>query len=419
MRLSISRTLLLIYAAITILSVIAIGIATEWVKERSVENLALSESRRNAELAFQNLYSVMRKGWSKAEIVELVERMNSTVPDIHVSVYRSQAVADLYGDIDSDRQIRQTDPLIAEVMTNGQERLENLGSSLRYVYPVLTTEECLGCHSNATLGAVNGVIDIRFPTDSLKVPLNFTLNTVIYVFAVSVSLLLVLVLLKVRFLVALPISNLATHIEEILVSGDLTRRISERAARWLVEVKSLTENFNLLMSELQASRDALVQQSTTDSLTHLANRHRFDEEFPKELERARRHRENMAVIMIDLDGFKPVNDTYGHGVGDQILQEVATALTHTARASDTVARLGGDEFAVLVPKTSREGVGLFASRLSKAISSASVTVSGHPVSVGSSMGIALYPEHGETPEQLLGCADTAMYADKRQRKAAR
>ena len=419
MRLSISRTLLAIYLVIAILSVGAIGIATHWVKERSVATLALSESRRNATLIFQNLYSVMRKGWSKAEISELVDRMNSTVPDIHVGVYRSRAVADLFGEIDSDRQMRETDPVIAEVLASGQEKLVNLGSTIRYVYPVVVSEECLSCHSNVSLGAVNGVIDIQFPTENLKVPLNFTLNTMIYVFSVSVTILLVLVLLKIRFLVAQPISSLTRHIEEIIVSGDLSRRISERASQWLIEVRSLTDNFNRLMGELQGSRDALVQQSTTDALTGLANRRRFDEEFPREIERARRHGLPLAVIMIDLDGFKPVNDTHGHGVGDQLLATVAVALESQARANDLVVRLGGDEFAVLAPDTSPEGVSLFASRLEAAVKRVRIEVPDGEVSVGASMGIALYPQNGMTPEALLSQADEAMYADKKRRKAGR
>ena len=419
MRLSISRTLLAIYLVIAILSVGAIGIATHWVKERSVATLALSESRRNATLIFQNLYSVMRKGWSKAEISELVDRMNSTVPDIHVEVYRSRAVADLFGEIDSDRQMRETDPVIAEVLASGQEKLVNLGSTIRYVYPVVVSEECLSCHSNVSLGAVNGVIDIQFPTENLKVPLNFTLNTMIYVFSVSVTILLVLVLLKIRFLVAQPISSLTRHIEEIIVSGDLSRRISERASQWLIEVRSLTDNFNRLMGELQGSRDALVQQSTTDALTGLANRRRFDEEFPREIERARRHGLPLAVIMIDLDGFKPVNDTHGHGVGDQLLATVAVALESQARANDLVVRLGGDEFAVLAPDTSPEGVSLFASRLEAAVKRVRIEVPDGEVSVGASMGIALYPQNGMTPEALLSQADEATYADKKRRKAGR
>jgi len=419
MRLSISRTLLAIYLVIAILSVGAIGIATHWVKERSVATLALSESRRNATLIFQNLYSVMRKGWSKAEISELVDRMNSTVPDIHVEVYRSRAVADLFGEIDSDRQMRETDPVIAEVLASGQEKLVNLGSTIRYVYPVVVSEDCLSCHSNVSLGAVNGVIDIQFPTENLKVPLNFTLNTMIYVFSVSVTILLVLVLLKIRFLVAQPISSLTRHIEEIIVSGDLSRRISERASQWLIEVRSLTDNFNRLMGELQGSRDALVQQSTTDALTGLANRRRFDEEFPREIERARRHGLPLAVIMIDLDGFKPVNDTHGHGVGDQLLATVAVALESQARANDLVVRLGGDEFAVLAPDTSPEGVSLFASRLEAAVKRVRIEVPDGEVSVGASMGIALYPQNGMTPEALLSQADEAMYADKKRRKAGR
>jgi len=420
MRLTISRTLLLIYLGIAILSVISVGIATSWVKERSVASLALSESRRNAELVFQNLYSVMRKGWSKAEIAELVQRMNSTVPDIHVGVFRSPAVARQYGEIEQDRLIRQSDAAIMQVMASGKELLQVEGPNLRYVYPVLVTEECQGCHADTPIGAVNGVIDISFPTDSLKVPLNFTLNTLIYVFAVLVTLMLVVVLLKVRYLIAMPISGLAQHIEEILVSGDLSRRVVERASRWLIEVNSLTLNFNRLMEELQGSRDELVRQSTTDPLTGLSNRLRFGAELPRELDRARRHQLTAAVIMIDLDGFKPINDTYGHGAGDLVLVAVAEAMRRHSRTTDLPARLGGDEFAVLVPEATPDGVKLYAERLRDAIAAATVTLpDGEEIGVGASIGVALFPEDGDNVKILLEQADQGMYEDKKLRKAGR
>jgi diguanylate cyclase (GGDEF)-like protein len=419
MQLSISRTLLVIYAGIALLSVVAVGVVAGWVKDRSVATLALSESRRNAELVFQNLYSVMRKGWTKDEISELIERMNTTVPDIQVGIVRSQQVADAFGEIEGDRKIRLTDPIIADVMAKGHDRLEIMGDKLRYIYPVLVGAECQTCHFNAAIGSVNGVIDITFPTDRLRIPLNFTLNTVIYAFVFMAGLLLLIVLLKVRFLVARPISRLAMHIEHIIISGDLSRRVSGRSFQWLREVRSLADNFNTLMDELESSRASLVALSKTDALTGLANRVRFAEELEREIERARRHRHNLAVIMIDLDGFKPINDRYGHAAGDLMLKQVAEALGGKVRFNDLVARLGGDEFVVLVPETSAEGVHALAAKLAGAIATASVQVSGAVVAVGASLGIALFPDHADSPAQLLAHADAAMYADKRQRKSGR
>jgi diguanylate cyclase (GGDEF)-like protein len=417
MQLSISRTLVVIYVAIAVVSFAAIGLVSSWVQERSVATIAASESRRNAELIFQNLYSVMRKGWSKAEITELVSRMNDAIPDIRVAIYRSQQVADAFGEIESDRTIRTSDPEIAATIMTGQERLITMGETPRYIYPVRVGPECRDCHVNAVLGSINGVIDIRFPTNRLRVPLEFTLNSVTWAFIAVIGAIFVLVLLKVRFLVARPITDLARHIDGIVVSGDLSRRVAGRSFQWLSEVRSLAHNFNRLMEELESSRTALVELSTTDPLTGLANRRRFSEALSAEVERSQRYGHGFALIMIDLDGFKPINDRWGHAAGDLVLKAVAGALTVAVRANDLPARLGGDEFIILSPETSAEGARTLADKLTLAIAALRVQAVNAELTVGASVGVALFPDQGRTAGELLARADAAMYADKSSRKS--
>ncbi|CAA7613200.1 GGDEF domain-containing protein [Magnetospirillum sp. UT-4] len=417
-QLSISRTLLVIYAAIAVISFVAVGLVAGWVKERSMNTLAAAESRRNAELVFQNLYSVMRKGWTKDEITELVARMNAAVPDMRVAVYRSRQVAEAFGDVEADRIARDSDPVIARAMASGGEELVLMGDTLRYVYPVVVGADCIECHAGTRVGSVNGVIDIRFPVDRLKVPLEFTLSTVTYAFSAVIFLLFVLVLLKVRLLIARPIIDLAHHIEGIMHSGDLGSRVGNKPFHWLHEVRSLAHNFNRLMGELETSRNALIEQSVTDPLTGLANRRRFADVLGHEFERARRHGHELALIMVDLDGFKPVNDKYGHAVGDAVLKRVAEIIAGHVRVTDLAVRAGGDEFVVLAPETTAEGARALAEKLAEAIRNARIEAEGATVSVGASIGVACFPVDGVEPGDLFATADAAMYADKRARKAA-
>ena len=419
MQLSIARTLVVIYVAIAVLSSTAIGMVSAWVQERSVTTIATTESRRNAELIFQNLYSVMRKGWTKDEISELVVRMNQAIPDIQVGLVRSQQVADSFGEIAADRKIRMTDRDVAEVMASGRERLLNLGDTLRYIYPVKVVAECRECHVEAALGSVNGVIDISFPINRLRVPLEFTLSSVTWAFVAVIISIFVLVLLKVRYLVARPITHLARHIDGIVQSGDLGRRVGGRSFQWLSEVRSLAHNFNRLMEDLESSRRALVEQSTTDALTGLANRRRFSEVLSAEITRGQRYGHPFGVIMIDLDGFKPVNDRHGHAAGDLVLHEVARVLRENVRANDLVARIGGDEFVVVLPETGAPGVESLREKLAQEIASLTVDLGDVTLVVGASLGAANYPAHGDAAATLLAAADAAMYAEKSRHRPRR
>ncbi|MGH8452943.1 MAG: putative bifunctional diguanylate cyclase/phosphodiesterase, partial [Nevskiales bacterium] len=131
------------------------------------------------------------------------------------------------------------------------------------------------------------------------------------------------------------------------------------------------------------------------------------------IEQARRQQAQVAVCYIDLDGFKPVNDSFGHSVGDMLLKAVAEELRQATRTGDTIARLGGDEFAVVMAPS--QSGRLEAQQISQRIIDrihAIATVSGHPVRIGASIGIAILPDHADALEQLLHHADLAMYAAK-------
>jgi diguanylate cyclase (GGDEF)-like protein/PAS domain S-box-containing protein len=150
-----------------------------------------------------------------------------------------------------------------------------------------------------------------------------------------------------------------------------------------------------------------------DALTGLPNRTSFAAAEEEAISQARRSQEAVAVMFLDLDGFKVVNDTHGHQVGDLLLAAVADRLRAAVRREDKLARLGGDEFAILLTGISDMTVvqGL-AGKLVDAISRPFM-LRGRKYEIGVSIGIALYPEHGEDPELLLNLADSAMYEAKR------
>ncbi|MCU4181171.1 PAS-domain containing protein [Bosea sp. BH3] len=148
-----------------------------------------------------------------------------------------------------------------------------------------------------------------------------------------------------------------------------------------------------------------------DILTDLPNRALFRERMADGLTRALRSGKPMAVICLDLDRFKLVNDTLGHPLGDKLLRAVASRLGKAIRPADTIARLGGDEFAILMHATSVGAVATLAERLVRIMSSP-FTIDGHKISTGLSIGIAMAPSDGTTADHLMKCADLALYRAK-------
>jgi len=150
-----------------------------------------------------------------------------------------------------------------------------------------------------------------------------------------------------------------------------------------------------------------------DPLTGLANRRLLADRMSMTLVHARRNKSAMAVVFLDLDGFKQINDALGHDAGDVLLKAVAGRLVETVREEDTVARLGGDEFVIALWQISgTEYAALVASRVVEAVSRP-YDFEGRVVSVTLSAGVSLYPVHGEDAETLMRSADLALYEAKR------
>lgn len=168
------------------------------------------------------------------------------------------------------------------------------------------------------------------------------------------------------------------------------------------------------VSERRRFEEQLLYLANHDDLTGLFNRRRFHEELDQELARARRYGNRGALLFLDLDDFKVVNDTLGHRVGDDVLVRLARVLQDELRETDIAARLGGDEFAVLLPQTGGAQAEAVAGRLLAAIGRLQVVIAGRPHRLSASIGIALYPDHGTSAEDILAGADIAMYEAKRE-----
>lgn len=179
------------------------------------------------------------------------------------------------------------------------------------------------------------------------------------------------------------------------------------------ELRRTTAELSRSNAELRLSQDRLNYLANHDALTGLPNRNLLYECLGQCLERARNNNQMVAVLFLDLDGFKKINDTLGHGVGDLLLQAVAKRLTGCLRTSDLVARLGGDEFIVLLPSLVEEqDISVVAEKILATLAQA-FAISGQTLFVTTSIGIAVYPTHSTDLEALIEIADEAMYEAKK------
>ena len=219
--------------------------------------------------------------------------------------------------------------------------------------------------------------------------------------------------------------ELASSIEELI---ELQKRETEAAVRDVAQTYASARLLMLLFGgsatilgigiAVAVARNVgeqarlLQMQATFDSLTQLPNRVLFDERLRQAILTGRREKWAFALMAMDLDRFKEINDTLGHHAGDQVLQHVAACVRACLRESDTVARMGGDEFAILLA-TARDpdGAAIVANKILQALSEP-FEAAGRSLEIGASLGVAVFPQHGEDPASLLRNADAAMYAAK-------
>lgn len=200
-----------------------------------------------------------------------------------------------------------------------------------------------------------------------------------------------------------------------VLAREVTRQIDDLETRVAERTRALEAANRELRGEVDARRtaeDELRKLATHDALTGLPNRLMLQDRTARALARGRRQGSKLGVLLLDLDGFKAINDSLGHAAGDELLRQTAARLRSAVRQSDTVARMGGDEFVVLAEDLADpEDAALVAERVREACSEP-VVVQGQAVRSTPSIGIALWPGDGDEAEALLKCADLAMYQAK-------
>jgi len=380
-----------------------------YIKKRAIDDLARIDARKTSRMAFEALYSAMEKGWSKKELDAIIVRLNKVEPNMRINAYRSPIVAALFGDRSQDEQIRAHDPMVASAM-KGNEILTG-DEEIRYLYPIVVRQECIACHTNAHVGDINGVIDVRFPVANLKISLTTMINSFIIFFVFFTIVIFAILYFRLNALLVQPLKQFITLIQEIINKNDMAKRVSLKTK--ILEVKNIENYFNKMLDSIQDYYEKLQELSDRDYLTGLYNRRKFEEFLGYEIKRSLRHHHQFTILMIDLDNFKYINDTYGHASGDLVLKEVTQIFGSNLRNADILARLGGDEFAVLLPETPYVNGFAVVEKLRSRLEATPISLMFDQITLTASFGIAEYPDQGENIESLLTGSDLAMYKAKR------
>lgn len=208
---------------------------------------------------------------------------------------------------------------------------------------------------------------------------------------------------NIRFYAGIPLTTPKGHNIGTLCAIDTApRELSP------VELEILQDLARLVVDELELRQIAL-----TDSLTGAQTRRSFNSHLDREIKRAQRYSVAFSLITLDLDHFKSINDTHGHGIGDVVLQEVAARVKTQMRDTDILARVGGEEFALILPETGESGARVIAERLREAIAGKAVAAPCGDVPVTASFGLASFDNPDEAIDAFMARADEALYAAKR------
>ncbi len=297
-----------------------------------------------------------------------------------------------------------------------QQHLKELRSKARKYFFVLNPVlEKPICRDGIRLGSV--IIEQGEHVITRKLAATTGISVMILLFSLLFSY-----LLAERFqrLITEPVSAMASTMQEVSCTKDYSKRVLTSD---IDEMGRLATHFNEMLAEIERRditlikrQDELYKLANFDSLTGLPNRALYSDRLEQAVRRAARTEEHLAVLFIDLDNFKMINDTHGHQIGDRFLQETAVRLAAGTRVDDTLARLGGDEFSVFLQDVKSTENAIMIARKHVKNLFPHYQIEDKNLFASASVGIAIFPEHGTTAESLLKNADSAMYLAKEKGK---
>ncbi|MGH1462060.1 MAG: GGDEF domain-containing protein [Neptuniibacter sp.] len=379
----------------------------------SVEKDMREEGQYLGQLVFKEIRQAMDSGSSYEEVNQLLLELNNTAPDIGYTIHRSDSVQAQFG---KGRGL--TDVITQRLGSNDDATYVESIDEIHYYQSLKFNEMCLQCHQNVSVGDIAGVLDITFPVERVRIPITEVLMGLFLVFSITIISSYIALSSDLLAHMINPLQILERKLKETEGHHDLNERLHLDSD--LKEILSIEHSFNAQQELLHEAFHHVEQVSIYDQLTNSFNRHQLERLLSEETIRAIRQQKPLTIAMIDLNGFKQINDNHGHQAGDELLIHFTKVLQSNLRGTDKVIRYGGDEFIVLLPDCPNEQAQKLFDRIEQITTSEPYHYKGHVLFTQFSTGIAEFPKEAESENgfDLISTADERMYAEKVRKKGS-
>jgi diguanylate cyclase (GGDEF)-like protein len=378
----------------------------------SIEKDLRQEGQYLGQLVFKELRGAMNRGASYEEVNTLISELNRDAPGITYSMYRSEAIEEQFG------KGRNLTPAIKENLADKDDatKIESI-EKIHYYRTIKFENECLQCHQNVTVGETAGVLDVTFSADLIRIPISEVLLGLFLVFSVTMITSYLTLSRDLLSHMITPLQRLGRKLKETEGHHDLNERLDLDSD--LKEILTIEHAFNAQQELLHIAFQKVEEVSIYDKLTSTYNRHQLERLFAEETLRSSRQTKPLTIALLDLNGFKQINDSYGHQAGDEILIHFCKVFSDNLRITDKIIRYGGDEFIVLLPDCNIAAAQALFTRIESCIASSPYHFKGQALQTRFSTGFAEYPKESSTEAglDLIQTADERMYKDKQKRKA--
>jgi len=344
-----------------------------------------SSSEIHSNTMMAGMQALMTKGANSQEIKNFAQQLNELHPTMDITLETTSFI-----------------PLDKVEILRGKE-------VVKVIHPIRLEQHCINCHQTGLVNQQIGTITHIYPISELMFKFSDVVALLISFTALSFLLMFVLTYLYLRYWIIYPLKDLSSFIDQV---NDHDKLESLDNPSNITEIENIRQAFNRLAKALTENYVQSVSASETDELTGVGNRRQLHEILNIQLFQAKQTEGSFVLLMLDLNRFKHINDTYGHQQGDEALRLFASVLKSVLRQNDYVFRLGGDEFIICLNNITSETIRVVNTKIRMKLQTSPLKIDGQSIQLSTSIGAVSYPEDGKNLADLMKAVDHNMYLDK-------
>lgn len=365
------------------------------IQSQSIQRSLNETAQVKMRLLFENLYSVMLYGGNKETIEAKLKDLQHKDPNTLISLHKFQ------------------DPMlqthIKETFAGNRMNIKQNQSHIDFAIPITYEQKCIQCHTAGHVGDIAAVMHIEIPIMALEISLKEILMMIAALFIISLIVITIIWLVFLRNSFIIPIRIFSNAIKKQVSHENLDTTIHIDSN--IQELQEIVMVFNEQNKALSASYQKMETLSFTDPLTHIYNRRKFDELAQSIFNESKRYNQIFALVFMDLNRFKFINDMYGHDIGDNVLVHFTDIINKQIRKTDHFFRMGGDEFSLILPYSTFDETYQVIIKIQQALLDQPFVSGSVVLNIEASFGY-VHSNDAETLEGLYKLADEWMYKNK-------